>query len=137
MRVVFDTNIWISFLLGKKLSILKDVLMREDIRVYVSDELLEEIIVVANRPKFKRIITAESLIALLEMVDAVCVRVDHYAKINSDVRDVDDIYLISMVETISADYLVTGDKDLLVLINQGQCKIITFAEFIKILEDMR
>ena len=35
-----------------------------------------------------------------------------------------------MAEAIPADYLVTGDKDLLVLIRQGKYRIITFSEFL-------
>ena len=35
-----------------------------------------------------------------------------------------------MAESIPADYLVTGDKDLLVLKNHQNTLIITFAEFI-------
>ena len=133
MKVVFDTNIWISFLLGKKLSVLSEVLTRDDVSIYVSNDLLKELVEVASRPKIKQRISADSLMALLEMIDATCQHIDNYAKAESDIRDADDLYLISMVEAIPADYLVTGDKDLLVLIQQDKCKIITFAQFMEML----
>ena len=48
----------------------------------------------------------------------------------SAIRDIKDLYLLSMAESIPADYLVTGDQDLLVLRNHLGTKIITFAEFV-------
>ncbi|MCK4278348.1 MAG: putative toxin-antitoxin system toxin component, PIN family [Desulfurellaceae bacterium] len=51
MRVVIDTNIWISFLIGKALCGLEEHLNKK-VRVVASDEQLQEIISVINRPKF-------------------------------------------------------------------------------------
>lgn len=39
-----------------------------------------------------------------------------------------------MAESIPADYLVTGDQDLLVLKNHLGTKIITFAEFVSMVQ---
>lgn len=41
MKVLFDTNLWISFMIGRRLSLLADVLGRRDVEVYVSEQLLE------------------------------------------------------------------------------------------------
>ena len=43
MKILFDTNLWISFMIGKRLSSLADVLCRHDVEVYVSKQLLDEI----------------------------------------------------------------------------------------------
>ena len=45
-------------------------------------------------------------------------------------RDSDDIKFLELAITANADYLITGDKDLLVLPQMFQFKIITPAEFI-------
>ena len=50
--------------------------------------------------------------------------------------DIKDLYLLSMAESIPADYLVTGDKDLLVLKNHQNTLIITFAEFISMVQGL-
>ena len=38
MKVLFDTNLWISFMIGKRLSSLANVLNRQDVEVYVSEQ---------------------------------------------------------------------------------------------------
>ena len=50
-------------------------------------------------------------------------------KAKSSIRDVKDLYLLSFAETIQADYILTGDKDLLVLESHQQTRIITYSEF--------
>ena len=40
MKVILDTNIWISFLLGKRLTILREIIEMEEVEIYVSDALL-------------------------------------------------------------------------------------------------
>ena len=41
MRIVFDNNIWISFLIGKRLAALRQAFIRNDIEVYYCNELLD------------------------------------------------------------------------------------------------
>ena len=56
MKVLFDTNLWISFMIGKRLASLADVLCRNDVQVYMSEQLLDEIQTVIARPKFNVIV---------------------------------------------------------------------------------
>ena len=53
MRVVIDTNIWISFLIGKTLIGLRDAIISGRITILFSEELFAELIEVLQRPKFK------------------------------------------------------------------------------------
>ena len=53
-RVIIDTNLWISFLLTKDFSKLDKILSEEKIVLIFSEELLDEFIEVARRPKFKK-----------------------------------------------------------------------------------
>ena len=129
MKVILDTNIWISFLLGKRLSILREIVDMEEVDIYVSDELLAELRSVAFRPKFQGKIDFQSVLNLFELINAKCKIIEGYKDAESAIRDIKDLYLLSMAESIPADYLVTGDDDLLVLRNHLGTKIITFAEF--------
>ena len=43
MKILFDTNLWISFMIGKRLSSLADVLCRHDVEVYICEQELDEI----------------------------------------------------------------------------------------------
>jgi len=56
MKVVIDTNIWISYLLGGLLKDLDEKILSKEIKVVVSNEMLKELAEVSNRPKMKRII---------------------------------------------------------------------------------
>lgn len=47
----------------------------------------------------------------------------------SPVRDKNDLYLLSFADTVSADFIITGDKDLLSLQCHNQTKILTYKEF--------
>lgn len=132
MKVILDTNIWISFLLGKRLSILRDIVDMEEVEIYVSDELLGELRTVVLRPKFLGKIEFQSILNLFELINAKCKMIEGYADAESAIRDIKDLYLLSMAESIPADYLVTGDSDLLVLRNHQGTRIITFAEFVSI-----
>lgn len=132
MKVILDTNIWISFLLGKRLSILREIVDMEEVDIYVSDELLAELRSVAFRPMFQGKIDFQSVLNLFELINAKCKIIEGYEDAESAIRDIKDLYLLSMAESIPADYLVTGDDDLLVLRNHLGTKIITFAEFVSI-----
>ena len=44
-------------------------------------------------------------------------------------RDAADLHVLGLAETGQADYLITGDEDLLVLGQFGSCKIVTPRQF--------
>ena len=133
MKVILDTNIWISFLLGKRLNVLREIFSMEKVEIFVSDQLLSEIRDVVSRPKFIGKIGLDAVLKLFELISAKCKFINDYPDIETAIRDTKDLYLLSMAENIPADYLVTGDNDLLVLRNYKETRIITFAEFINII----
>ena len=112
MKVLFDTNLWISFMIGKHLSSLADVLNRQDVEVYVCEQLLDEIRTVISRPKFDELISNETRYYFFEMVYDVCHFTDITVQSESHIRDIKDLYLLSMAESVPVDYIVSGDKDL-------------------------
>ena len=69
IRVVIDTNIWISFLIGKSLTGLSESLISGQVIVLFSDALFRELIEVLKRPKFKKYFSEtaiENLVTPLE-----------------------------------------------------------------------
>jgi len=134
MKVLFDTNLWISFMIGKRLSTLTDVLCRSDVEVYVSEQLLNEIRAVIARPKFDHLISTETRYNFFEMVYNVC----HMSNINVEavtpIRDIKDVYLLSMAESVPVDYIVSGDKDLTVLHEHAGIPILKYSELLAILD---
>jgi uncharacterized protein len=79
MRIVIDTNIWISFLIGKSLSGLTDAIITNRIQILFSEALFSELLEVLQRPKFKKyfsVAAIENLILLLhEKIEWVEIRV--------------------------------------------------------------
>jgi len=67
-RVVFDTNIWVSFLIGKVLSGLEDFIVDDRIQLLLSEELFEEMTDVLNRPKFERYFTIDVVNELVSLM---------------------------------------------------------------------
>jgi predicted nucleic acid-binding protein len=43
--------------------------------------------------------------------------------------DADDLHILGLAKTGRADYLVTGDEDLLILKRFGRCRIVTPRQF--------
>ena len=56
MKIVIDTNIWISYLLGNLLQALDNKILSKEIKIVVSNEMLKELAAVLARPKFKEMI---------------------------------------------------------------------------------
>ena len=54
IRVIFDTNVWISFLIGKRLSFIKKHIVSGEITIIVTENLLREIKEVTAREKLKK-----------------------------------------------------------------------------------
>ena len=130
MKILFDTNLWISFMIGKRLSSLADVLCRHDVEVYVSEQELDEIRRVIAREKFDKLISAETRYYFFEMVYDVCFITDITVEAKSDIRDPKDLYLLSMAEGVPVDYIVSGDKDLTDLKEHAGIPILKYSELL-------
>lgn len=113
MKVIIDSNVWISFLLGFQKEMMYDVLKSEYIDVYVCPQLLNEIKDVANRPKIRSRIADDDVEQLFRLIKAYCIKTNIVNRSLVPIRDSKDLYLLSLSETINADYIISGDKDLL------------------------
>ena len=129
MKVILDCNIWISFLLSRQDCLLRRMLMDTRFDIFICEELLAEIVNVARRDKIRKRVSEAELQQLLKIIDAFCEKttIEHIAK--SIIRDPKDLYLLSLAETIDADYIVSGDKDLTDLNQHLRTRIIKLADF--------
>lgn len=131
MKVLFDTNLWISFMIGKRLSSLANLLCRHDVEVYMSEQQLDEIRAVIARPKFDKLISVETRYYFFEMVYDVCLFTDITIEAKSDIRDSKDLYLLSMAESVPVDCIVSGDKDLTDLGSHAGIPILKYSELLE------
>ena len=76
MKIVIDTNIWISYLLGSLLQGLDNKILSKEIKIVVSNEMLKELAAVLARPKFKEIISYKQIKELFSLIDGYAVIVD-------------------------------------------------------------
>jgi putative PIN family toxin of toxin-antitoxin system len=129
-RLVIDTNLWISFLLNKRLSALDQLFYNSQIELLFSDELITEFIDVAHRPKFRKYFSKNDLEELILRIRMHAEFVNVITKVNI-CRDPKDNFLLSLAKDGKASHLITGDADLLVLKSFDRIKILTFSEYIK------
>ena len=130
-RVIIDTNIWISFLIGKSLTGLVDHLNSGRVRIILCQFQIDELILVLTRPKFQKYFSSSDITEFLELLE----QVSDVIEILSDVkvcRDPKDNFLLSMAADGRADYLITGDLDLLEIDTFQATRIISYQVF----EDM-
>lgn len=128
-RIIIDTNLWLSFLITKDYSRLDKILSDKLVTLLYSQQLIDEFIEVAQRPKFKKYFTAKDLQELLLGMS----RRAHFIDVSVNVeicRDPKDNFLLSLAKDGKASHLITGDKDLLLLKKFGKTKILTLTEYL-------
>jgi hypothetical protein len=128
IKIVIDTNVWISYLIGKSLKGLQNYIDDGIIQIYSCTEQIEELLEVFNKPKIKKYINTEQSLEFIELLTekANLLRIDN---IMPFCRDPKDDYLIALALQADCHYLVTGDDDLLSLRKIDMLEIITFSDF--------
>jgi putative PIN family toxin of toxin-antitoxin system len=99
--------------------------------IYASEKLISEIEAVMKRPKIQRLIMDESLaLAFLSVIKDRILVVNPETEVRV-CRDPKDDFILSICKYAILDYLVTGDKDLLVLKSFEGTQIITLEDFME------
>jgi putative PIN family toxin of toxin-antitoxin system len=127
-RIILDTNLWISFLITKDFSKLNEIIFSKKSILIFSQELLEEFLEVVKRPKFRRYFTQSDIEELLETIDEYGEFIIVKSKIEI-CRDAKDNFLLSLAVDGKADFLLTGDQDLLMIEKIGKTNIKTISSF--------
>ena len=102
--------------------------------MYASGEMVAEIYRVFRYPKIQKRMTDADQWALTELLEAHTERVI----VVEDVRfpqDPDDAIYLETVRACGADYLVSGDSDLLSLKKYGTTRIVSPKEFVEALRE--
>jgi hypothetical protein len=128
-KIIVDSNIWISFLIGKSLKGLQNYIDAQKVLIVTCTEQIQELVEVFQKPKIKRYFTTEQVAEFFELLDESSVYIDLKTKTNL-CRDAKDNYLLSLAIDSDADFLITGDNDLLVLENVRKTRILKFTEFV-------
>jgi len=133
-RVVLDTNVLVSTLLFKgRLALFIDLWREKEIIPVISRETFTELSEVLNYPKFA--LTAEEIQAIVEdEILPFFEVVDVKEEISGACRDpYDDQFLTAAINS-GAEWIVTGDKDLLDLKTYRGVRIMPPQEFLAMVE---
>ena len=137
-RVVLDTNILISGLFGIKDSPSSQILKAyrsQKIILATSPAILEEIAEVMNRERIlkrTKMSTQERTDFMDELIERSDVTQGEQLIIDAS-RDMKDNKFLACAYEARADYIITGDQDLLVLKEYEGVKIVTPRQFLKVL----
>jgi len=134
IRVIFDTNVWISFLIGKRLSVVSKYIANRQITIVTTAQLIEEILEATNRKKLRKYFPYAKVLELVHFLETIAEKHEIISQHFVD-RDPKDSFLLDLISVSKADYLITGDKDLLALNPFETTVILTPADFEKILTE--
>jgi uncharacterized protein len=128
IKVIFDTNIWINYLIGQQLQGMTELISNLRIEIILCEQLITEFKIVTSRKKFIRYFKPGKVDELLKLFEII--GIDVLVKDIPEIcRDPKDDFLLRLIRESKADYLVTGDKDLLILKQFEGALILNPSEF--------
>jgi putative PIN family toxin of toxin-antitoxin system len=130
LRVVLDTNILISTILfgGKPRQILENAI-RGEIRLCISEPILEELKGVLQRSKFDY--SPEMIQVILTELTGVADFVNPSETINVVLEDPEDNRILECAVEAEASYIITGDFHLLKLRKYRNIKVVNAVAFLE------
>ncbi|MCX6278172.1 MAG: putative toxin-antitoxin system toxin component, PIN family [Bacteroidetes bacterium] len=132
-KIIIDTNIWISFLIGKSLRGLQNHIFSLSIKIITCKEQYNELSEVFKKPKIKKYFSKEQVEEFFELLDesSDCIELVTKSKV---CRDEKDNYLVSLAIDSHSNFLITGDKDLLEFDRIGETLVVKFSDFEQLLK---
>ena len=131
VKVVVDTNVLLSALIGGSLRWFVRVLEDDRFEILISPGLIEELQDVLARPGFRRWFPLEAVAEVLAIISRNATLIDVGPPYPQVCRDPKDDRYLAVSKVGKADLLVTGDGDLLVLGTHGRTRIVKPAAFKK------
>lgn len=135
MRAVLDPNVLVSAAIspaGPPRQIL-NAWTNGRFELIISPTVLEELVDVLARPKFRRFISTAIAVAFIDGVAAGAILAADQPEPRTFSRDPDDDYLIALARSTGAHYIVSGDRDLLDLTDPDP-PILTPRQFLDLLD---
>jgi uncharacterized protein len=133
MRVVIDTNVWLSALLwGGQPNFILQLVENKQIQAISSEEILNELTDIFQKSKLQKRLNQLNFSA--EAVTLVAKRLMTFVAIEAiiipELRDPKDQMILSTAITGNAEIVISGDKDLLVLHPFANISILSPQDFL-------
>ena len=134
IKAVIDTNVFISGLIGSgNPQLILNSLGDKKFNLIISQALIDELLDVLTRPRFQKYFTYNDIKELASLIQSSAQITSPSVKIQI-CRDPKDNIVLECAVAGEADFIVTGDDDLLCLTSYQAIHIITPALFVEILE---
>ena len=131
IKIIFDVNIWVSAFISPNMEKqVQAIILQDEVDIILCSELLEELKQTLQRSKFKKYLSAERMLLGIELVEQSSTFINLKSVVEL-CRDHKDDYLLALAKDAKADFLLTGDKDLLVLNPFEKTQIIKLAEYLE------
>lgn len=132
MKIVLDSNIIVAAYAGRGLCNSLFELCLDRYSVVISNFILEEV----YRTLYSKLkMPKKNVQIIIDYLKEFCILSEYEKLISKVCRDKNDDDIIALALSNNADYLITGDKDLLVLKKYKNIKILSPREFWVIVKD--
>lgn len=133
VKAVFDTNVLVSSLIrsGKPRHLWNKVIKGE-VKLIISREILTEFNDVARRPKLRRYVSLKRLRRFNQILIRRTKIIEVRTHLPQITDDLDDNMIVETALDGGADYIVSGDKHLLMLKEFKGIKIVNVEEMLEI-----
>jgi uncharacterized protein len=141
MKVLIDTNVWLSYLLPPTKAqtvaiVVSTCFLRDEIDIVVPRNQLDEFASkVVTKSYFRTHIPNAAIEHFIKEMTAMTDLLPPLEEVTAYSRDPKDDYLVEYGVVNEADYLITGDLDLLVLGRVGTLQIVKPSQFVEILRE--
>jgi len=126
--LILDSNIWISYVITRRLDKLVTLIRGKHLTVLTSRQLIEEIQMVLSRPKFKKYINHSDIKEFIAIHIKLCQLVD-VVETTKQLTNPKDNFLLNLYNKGKATVLVSGDKEFLHEANKLDYRVMTLREF--------
>ena len=134
MNLIFDTNVLVAAFSTRGICASLFEYALENCKIIISDHILDELYrTLTDKFKLPESKANEIIKFLLE----ICILSEHQVFVDHVSRDKTDDPVLGIIDKTEVNYLISGDKDLLVLKSYKGVPIISPREFWKILRDSK
>jgi len=131
IKIIFDVNIWVSTFISPNMEKqVQAIILQDEVEIIVCSELLEELKQTLQRSKFKKYFSSERILLAIDLVEQSSTFINLKSVVEL-CRDHKNDYLLALAKDAQADFLLTGDKDLLVLNPFEKTQIIKLSEYLE------
>jgi putative PIN family toxin of toxin-antitoxin system len=132
MKVVLDVNVFASASVfpGRTQGTVVNLGLMGGFAMVVSDPILDRLEVVLTRPYFAERLSETVRLQFLRDVRSSGKKEDPDPTVRGIAPDVEDDLVLGTAVAANADFLVTGDKGLLAILEYRGVRIVTSAEFL-------